>query len=122
MNKDILIVAEAVSNEKDVSKEIIFEAIEAALAQATLKGNSEPMKVRVAINRKTGDYETFRQWSVVDLKDDMVIEDSEEEKPFNPAFHLTVEQAQEKDPALHVGDVYETPIDSIAFGLSLIHI
>lgn len=116
MNKDILIVAEAVSNEKDVSKEIIFEAIEAALAQATLKGNSEPMKVRVAINRKTGDYETFRQWSVVDLKDDMVIEDSEEEKPFNPAFHLTVEQAQEKDPALHVGDVYETPIDSIAFG------
>ena len=64
VNKEILMVVDAVSNEKGVEKEIIFEALEAALASATRKKHSELWDVRVAINRKTGDYETFRRWKV----------------------------------------------------------
>ena len=66
MNKEILLVAEAVSNEKDVSKEVIFEAIELALATATKKRYDEEAEIRVVIDRETGDYETFRRWAVVD--------------------------------------------------------
>ena len=64
MNKEILMVVDAVSNEKGVDKEIIFEALEAALASATRKKHGEDMDARVAINRKTGDYDTFRRWKV----------------------------------------------------------
>src|ERR1700682_6689837 len=60
MNKEILMVVDAVSNEKGVDKEIIFEALEAALASATRKKHGEDWDARGAINRKTGDYETFR--------------------------------------------------------------
>jgi N utilization substance protein A len=62
MNKEILLVVDAVSNEKGVDKEVIFEALEAALASATRKKHGEEWDVRVAINRKTGDYDTFRRW------------------------------------------------------------
>ena len=58
MNKEILMVVDAVSNEKGVDKEIIFEALEAALASATRKRHGEGMDVRVSINRKSGDYDT----------------------------------------------------------------
>ena len=61
MNKEILLVVDAVSNEKSVDKEIIFDALEAALSSATRKRHGEGNDVRVAINRKTGDYETFRR-------------------------------------------------------------
>src|SRR5688500_19329166 len=64
MNKEILTVVENVSNEKGVDKEIIFEALEAALASATRKKDGEDIDVRVSINRKTGDYDTFRRWKV----------------------------------------------------------
>ena len=64
MNKEILMVVDAVSNEKGVEKEMIFEALEAALASATRKKHGEEWDVRVAINRKTGDYDTFRRWKV----------------------------------------------------------
>ena len=67
MNKEILMVADAVSNEKGVDKDVIFEAIEAALASATRKKHGEEMEVRVAIDRSTGAYETFRQWMEIDL-------------------------------------------------------
>jgi len=66
MNKEILLVVDAVSNEKGVEKEIIFEAIEAALASATRKKHGGEIEVRVAIDRETGDYDTFRRWLVVD--------------------------------------------------------
>ena len=65
MNKEILMVVDAVSTEKDVPKNVIFEAIEAALASATKKRNREDIEVRVSIDRETGDYETFRCWEVV---------------------------------------------------------
>ena len=65
MNKEILMVVEVVSNEKGVAAEIIFEAIEAALASATKKRHLEDIDVRVAIDRSTGDYDTFRRWQIV---------------------------------------------------------
>ena len=64
MNKDILMVVEAVSNEKGVEKEIIFEAMEAALASATRKRYGEDIEVRVSIDRESGEYDTFRRWLV----------------------------------------------------------
>jgi N utilization substance protein A len=89
MNKEILLVAEAVSNEKDVPKAVIFEAIEVALATATKKRYDEEADVRVVIDRTTGDYETWRRWLVV--SNDAV-----------PALgtELTLEEALEIDPNL----------------------
>src|SRR5450631_103970 len=63
-NNEILMAVDAVSNEKGVDKEIIFEALEAALASVTRKKHGEDLDVRVSINRKTGAYETFRHWKV----------------------------------------------------------
>ena len=65
MTKEILLVAEAVSNEKGVSEDIIFEAIELALATATKKRYDEEADIKVAIDRETGDYVTIRHWLVV---------------------------------------------------------
>jgi hypothetical protein len=67
--KEILQVAEVVSNEKGLDKEIIFEAIEAALASAAKRRSMEEIDVRVAIDRKTGDYEAFRRWEVLPDED-----------------------------------------------------
>ena len=70
MSKEILMVADAVSNEKGVSRAVIFEAIESALATATKKlHNSEEIECRVSVDQDTGDYETFRVWTVVDEAD-----------------------------------------------------
>ena len=66
MNKEILTVVDVVSNEKGVAKEVIFEALEAALASATKKRFTEDVEVRVAIDRQTGDYDAFRRWEVID--------------------------------------------------------
>ena len=65
MSKEILMVAEAVSNEKGVDQGIIFEAIEQALAMATKKRYEEGANIRVVIDRETGDYQSFRWWDVV---------------------------------------------------------
>ena len=105
MSKEILMVAEAVSNEKGVSKEIIFEAIEQALAIATKKRYEEGASVRVVIDRETGDYESFRWWDVV--ADDVMAE---------LGTQFTTEEAIEKDPTLKVGDTFEEAIENIAFG------
>ena len=64
MSKEILMVVAAVSNEKGVEKDIIFEAIEAALASATRRKHGEDIDVRVSIDRETGDYDTWRRWLV----------------------------------------------------------
>src|SRR5690554_374326 len=106
MNKEILAVADAVSNEKGVSRDVIFEAIEIALATATKKRfENEEAEIRVAIDRKSGQYDTYRQWRVV-----------EEEEFERAGFHLLPEQATEKDAELAVGDVWEEKIDNIEFG------
>lgn len=105
MNKEILLVAEAVSNEKDVPKEVIFEAIEVALATATKKRYDEEADIRVVIDRATGDYETFRRWLVV----------SNEEVPAL-GTELTMEEAEEIDSSLQPGDIHEEQVESVKFG------
>lgn len=106
MNKEILLVADAVSNEKDVDKEVIFEAIEIALATATKKRHDLDIDVRVAIDRETGGYETFRRWEVV--ADDQEVE--------FPDHQYTLSQAREIRPDIEVGEHIEEAIDSVDFG------
>ena len=105
MSKEVLLVVESVSNEKGVPANVIFEALELALETATKKRFEEEVDLRVAINRQTGNYDTFRRWSVV--------EDQDQE---NPAAQLTVAEAQEHKPGAVVGDVIEEKIESIEFG------
>ncbi len=66
MNKEILAVVEAVSNEKALPREKIFEALESALATATKKKYEQEIDVRVEIDRKSGDFDTFRRWLIVE--------------------------------------------------------
>ena len=70
-NDEILMMAEVLSREKGLDETSVFEAIEAALATATRKQYREDIEVRVAIDRKTGNYEAFRQWEIVE-DDDMI--------------------------------------------------
>ncbi len=105
MNKEILLVAEAVSNEKGVDKSLIFEAIEIALATATKKRYDEDSTIEVIIDRRTGDYETYRSWEVV--SDDVVAE---------LGTQFTTEEAIEKDPNLVVGDVHREQVENVGFG------
>ena len=65
MSREILLLVDALAREKNVSKEIVFSALESALAQATKKRINDEADVRVAIDRETGDYESFRRWQVV---------------------------------------------------------
>ena len=71
MSKEILLVVDAVSNEKGVAKDVIFSALEAALASAARKLSEEERDVRVAIDRETGEYDTFRRWEVIDDEEDV---------------------------------------------------
>jgi N utilization substance protein A len=106
MSKEILLVAEAVSNEKGVDKEIIFDAIEFALAAATKKRyEDEEATITVNIDRRSGDYSTFRSWLVV--SNDVVPGLGDE---------LTLEEALEIDENLKPGDVYETEVENVGFG------
>jgi N utilization substance protein A len=106
MSKEILMVVDAVSNEKGVSRGVIFEAIESALATAAKKLNdNEEIDCRVSVDRETGDYETFRVWTVV-----------EDEEFLEEASQFTLEQAGEKDKSLAIGDTYEEKIDNVEFG------
>ena len=107
MNRQILEVVEAVSNEKGVAREIIFEALEAALASATRRKHGEDIEVRVAIDRKTGEYETFRRWKVF-------ADDSTELEV--PEHELRLDDAVDIDPAAEVGGYVEVPMESVAFG------
>ncbi len=107
MNKEILMVVDAVSNEKGVDKEVIFEALEAALASATRKKHSEEWEVRVAIDRKSGDYDTFRRWKVF-------ADDSKELEV--PERELRMEDARDLDPNAEIGGYVEQPMESVAFG------
>lgn len=105
MSKELLTVVEMVSNEKALDKNTIFEAMEIALAMATRKKSNVDMDVRVDIDRKTGEYDTYRRW--------VVVADEELE---NPDAEVTLTQAKKQDSSLSVGDMIEVPIESIEFG------
>ena len=107
MNKEILMAVDAVSNEKGVDKEIIFDALEAALASATRKKHGEELDVRVAINRKTGGYDTFRRWKVF-------ADDSSELEV--PERELRLDDARDIDKDVEPGGYVEEPMESVPFG------
>jgi len=106
MSKEILLVAEAVSNEKGVEQEVIFEAIELALAAAAKKRyEDEEPEIRVVIDRRSGEYETFRSWTIVNNE---VV----------PALgsELNLQEAADIDTNLKEGDVHEEQIENPEFG------
>ena len=105
MNKEILMVAEAVSNEKGVSEDIIFEAIELALATATKKRYEEESDIEVVIDRSSGDYITKRKWLVVPDTELALL-----------GTQFTTEEALEVDENLKPGDVHEEVIENVGFG------
>ena len=106
MNREMLLLVDALSREKNVAKEIVFSALESALASATKKRypNIE-IDARVEIDRETGDYKSFRRWTVVP--------DEEHEEP---AHQLAITDALERDPELKLGDVVEESLEPIEFG------
>ena len=109
-NKEILMVVDVVSNEKEVDRSVLFEAIEAALEMATKKLHREDIGVRVEIDRETGDYLSFRRWEVIEADEEF------ENGIENPDAQILLEDAQKKDPALVVGDFIEEPIAAAEFG------
>ena len=117
MSKEILLVVDAVSNEKSISKEIIFGAIEAALASATKKCHEEDIEARVEIDRETGDYKTYRRWEVVEEHPETEAEDDDEEGGFrHPSRQILLEEARKQNPDIQVGDYIEEEIESVDFG------
>ena len=102
MNKEILAVVEAVSNEKSLPREKIFEALESALATATKKKYEQEIDVRVEIDRKSGDFDTIRRWVIV-------------EEVTQPTKEITLEAARFEDESLNVGDYVEDQIESVTF-------
>ena len=106
MSKEILLVVDAVSNEKGVGKDVIFGALEAALASAARKLSEEERDVRVAIDRSTGDYDTFRRWEVIADDEEMENEDAQ----------LFLKDALEIDADIEVGGFIEEPMENAEFG------
>ncbi len=109
-HKEILLVVDAVSNEKDIDKEIIFEAMEAALATATSKRYDEDVNIRVAIDRRTGGYETFRRWLVVEP------DEAHEGRPESPETQMLLDDARKINPQIQLGEYVEEPVESVKFG------
>ncbi|PPD31484.1 MAG: transcription termination/antitermination protein NusA [Methylomonas sp.] len=108
-NKEILLVADVFANEKEIDKEIIFQAIESALEAATIKRYENPIKARVAINRQTGDYVTYRRWLVVDANPEI-----NGDVEF-PSWQTLLEVAQFDNQDIQVGDYVEEEVESVAF-------
>lgn len=120
MNKEILLIVDSLSNERGVAKEVIFSAIEAALATVTARRYGTNAEVRVSIDRDTGDYESFRRWTVVadDLQDcpDFLDEDDDQDNYYQPDRQIKLAAAQEVDPELSIHDVIEESVESVKFG------
>ncbi|MGH8555873.1 MAG: transcription termination factor NusA [Methylococcales bacterium] len=109
-NKEILLVVDVVSNEKEIEKEIIFQAIEAALETATIKRHGNKINVRVKIDRATGDYDTFRIWEVVEPSQEF------EGGLESPDTEILLEDARKFRPDIEIGGFIEESIESIEFG------
>ncbi len=106
MANEILLMADVLSSEKGVEKQVIFEAIEAALATATRKRHREDIEARVHIFQDTGDYESFRRWEVI----------AEEEEIEFPTKQITFGAAQIMEPEIQVGEYIEEELEPIEFG------
>ncbi|MBA6341305.1 transcription termination/antitermination protein NusA [Colwellia sp. MB02u-10] len=106
MSKEILLVVDAVSNEKALPRESIFEAMETALETATKKKYEGDILVRVSIDRTTGEFDTFRRWLIVEESDTPME---------NPYAEISLAAAQYDEPELNVGDYVEDQIESVKF-------
>src|SRR5437773_11384179 len=104
MNRELLLLVDALAREKNVPQDIVFTALESALASATKKRFPNEIDARVSIDRETGDYASFRRWTV--LPD----QDHEE-----PAYQLASTAAAERDPNLNLGDLIQEPLQPIPF-------
>ena len=105
MSREILLLVDALSREKSVDKEIVFESLESALASATKKRFADEADVRVAIDRDSGEYESFRRWEVMD-----------DETFETPDLHIKLAEAQKRNADIQVGEFIEEPLESIDFG------
>jgi N utilization substance protein A len=106
MSREVLLLVDALAREKNVDKEIVFGALESALASATKKRFAdEEADVRVSINRQTGEYESFRCWQVMD-----------DETFETPELHIKLEEAQKRDPSIQLEGFIEEPLENVDFG------
>ena len=106
MSREVLLLVDALAREKNVDKDVVFGALEAALASATKKRFEEDVDVRVAIDRESGEHETFRRWLVV--PDDAGLQE--------PDKQILLFEAKEQDPDINVDDFVEEQIESMEFG------
>lgn len=106
MNRELLMLVEAISREKNVEHDVVFGAVEQALAQATKKLYEGEVDIRVAIDRDSGDYDTFRRWVVV--PDDAGLQ--------NPEAEEMLMDAEDRAPGIQVGEFIEEQIESLPIG------
>jgi N utilization substance protein A len=106
MSREILLLVDALAHEKNVAKEVIFSALEFALASATKKRFAEDADVRVEIDRDTGEYDSFRRWTL--LTDDQALE--------NPAAQMYADDERAEGKTLLEGGVFEESLESVEFG------
>ena len=106
MNREMLMLVDAISREKSVELDVVFDAVESALAQATKKLHGGEVDIRVSIDRESGEYETFRRWHVVPNEAGLQIPDAE----------TLLFEAQEQIPDIEVDDYIEQPIESVPIG------
>ena len=105
MNREILVLVEALAHEKNVEKSVVFGALELALASATKKRYEDEVEIRVSIDRVNGAYRSFRVWDVV--------EDNDHEEP---SRQIAITDAPDYSADLKVGDVWEVELEPIEFG------
>src|SRR3990167_8994866 len=106
MNRELLMLVDAISREKSVDREVVFGAVEAALASASKKLHGGEVDMRVSVDRESGEYETFRRWHVVPDEAGLQLPDSE-------ILHF---EALEQIPDIEVDDYIEEPIPSLPIG------
>ena len=105
MSREILLLVDALAREKNVAREVVFVALEQALASATKKRFDEEAEVRVVIDRESGSYDAFRRWQVVS-----------DEEFYEPGIQILIDHAVKRDPNLNIGDFVEEPLEAIEFG------
>ncbi len=105
MSRELLMLVDALAREKNVEKDIVFGALELALASATKKRFKDDVDVRVEIDRETGEYKSFRRWQIVADNDHEI-----------PAQQIALTDAHERDPGLQINDFVEEALEPVEFG------
>jgi len=106
MSREILLLVDALAREKNVTREVVFGALENALASAMKKRFKEDADIRVSIDRSTGEHEGFRRWLVV--PDEAGLQEPDQQELYS--------DVQESSPGIQVGDYIEEPLEPIEFG------